>query len=251
MHKRFTTLFSFSALIVMGSTCLADQGILKELSNTVVIPESTTLTLKAESPVRKRGKLIAIAGCMFAGKTEELMRLCRRHECAGKVVTTIKFDRDNRIAADVINSHAGKVRQALPANDELTARVHIPANVDVVAIEEVQFFNRDILNLIDELVEKGVTVIVSGLDTDYRKLPFGAMSDLLIQADEVTKLSAICVKCSNDARFTQRITNGKPAQWNEATLQVGAEESYEARCRDCFEAPEPPAGWTPAAGLPA
>lgn len=250
MQKPCTTLFTFAALMIMSSACGANEAPLQSHPKTVVIPENTTLTLQAVAPVKKRGRLEVIAGCMFAGKTEEFMRRLRRAECAGKVITTIKFDRDNRVAADCINSHAGKTRKAMPAHDEATARLHIPTNVDIVAFEEIQFFNRDVLNLVDELIEQGVTVIASGLDTDYRKLPFGAMSDLMIQADDVTKLSAICVQCGNDARFTQRITNGEPAQWNEATVQVGAEESYEARCRDCFEAPEPPADWTPAVGLP-
>ncbi|MGD1997533.1 MAG: thymidine kinase [Candidatus Dependentiae bacterium] len=246
-HHPLITLFACAALLSASPVCNADEA----AQTTIVIPEHSTLTLKAVEPVQKRGKLIAIAGCMFAGKTEELMRLCRRYECAGKVVVTIKFDRDNRVSADSIDSHAGKTRRALPANDEQSARAHIPTNVDVVAIEEIQFFNKDIVNLVEELVEQGVTVIVSGLDTDYRKLPFGVMPGMLTQADEVTKLSAICVQCGNDARFTQRITNGKPARWDEPTVQVGAEESYEARCRDCFEAPVPPAGWMPADGLPA
>lgn len=251
MTKRSATLLTFAALLTTHGLCFTREMARQKNDATIVIPENTTLMLKAVAPVKKRGRLEVIVGCMFAGKTEESMRRLRRAECAGKTIVTIKFDRDNRVGVDCINSHAGKTRKALPANDEATARLHIPHNgVDIVAVEEIQFFNRNILNLVDELIEKGVTVIASGLDTDYRKLPFGPMSDLMIQADEVTKLSAVCVKCGNDARFTQRITNGKPARWDEPTVQVGAEEAYEARCRDCFEAPTPPAGWTPADGLP-
>ena len=109
----------------------------------------------------------------------------------------------------------------------------------VVAIDECQFFPKEIVDFVEELVASGRRVIGAGLDTDFRGLPFGAMPELLSIADHVTKLTAICMKCGNEARHTQRLVNGKPARWNDPTVMVGADESYEARCRDCFEIDRP------------
>jgi thymidine kinase len=193
----------------------------------------------AKEPLAHRGKLTVISGCMFSGKTEELMRLLRRSEIAGRKIITIKNVIDNRVNVKVINSHAGKTRGAKPAYDVNSIRSHIGPDIELIGIDEIQFFPKEVLSLIEELIENGVDVIASGLDTDFKGLPFGVMPQLLAIADEVIKLSAICVKCGSDARHTQRVLDGKPADWNSPLILVGGTDSYEARCRGCFEINRP------------
>jgi thymidine kinase len=187
----------------------------------------------------KKGSLRVIAGCMFSGKTEELMRLLRRAELARQSVITIKHKVDNRVDVSCINSHAGRLLAAVPAEDIASLRAAVPANVTVVAIDEAQFFPEHVVDFVEELIQKGIRVIVAGLDTDFRGLPFGSMPQLLTIADHVTKLTAICVQCGSEARHTQRLVNGTPADWNDPLVMVGAQDSYEARCRNCFEITRP------------
>lgn len=182
----------------------------------------------------KKGSLEVVAGCMFSGKTEELMRLVRRAEYAKQGVITVKHKIDNRVHTACINSHNGRVLVASAADTVESLRAAIPPHIDVVAIDEVQFFPLEIFEVIEELVNRGVRVIAAGLDTDFRGQPFGIMPQLMIYADHVTKLAAICMQCGKDARWTQRLVNGKPAEWNDPLIVVGAEEAYEARCRNCF-----------------
>jgi len=186
-----------------------------------------------------KGSLEVIAGCMFSGKTEELMRLVRRAEYARKAVITIKHRIDNRVHTACINSHAGRVLVASAAEDVRTLRAAIPENIEIVAIDEVQFFPADIIHVIDELVDRGIRVIAAGLDTDFRAQPFGVMPQLMSVADHVTKLSAICMQCGKEARLTQRLVNGNPADWHDPLILVGAQDSYEARCRNCFSINKP------------
>ncbi|MDQ5890846.1 MAG: thymidine kinase [Candidatus Dependentiae bacterium] len=187
----------------------------------------------------KKGSLEVVAGCMFSGKTEELMRLVRRAEYAKQSVITIKHRIDNRVHTACINSHAGRVLVASAADDVASLRAAIPQNIEVVAIDEVQFFPAEIFTVIEELVDRGVRVIAAGLDTDFRGQPFGVMPQLMTYADHVHKLSAICMQCGKDARWTQRLVNGKPADWNDPLIMVGAEDAYEARCRTCFSINKP------------
>lgn len=190
-------------------------------------------------PNKVRGSLEVIAGCMFSGKTEELMRLIRRAEYARQKIVTIKHAIDNRVDVRCINSHAGRILTAHAAQDLEGLRAGISAETSVVAIDEAQFFPRHLIDFVEEMVASGKRVIAAGLDTDFRGMPFGVMPELLTLADHVTKLTAICVKCCAEARHTQRLVNGKPARWDDPTVQVGAEEAYEARCRDCFEIERP------------
>ena len=108
-------------------------------------------------------------------------------------------------------------------------------DVEVVAIDEVQFFDDEVCNVVDKLASRGIRVICAGLDTDFRGEPFGPMGKLLTQAEFVTKLTAVCMKCGGPATRTQRIINGQPASYFDKTILVGASESYEARCRQCHE----------------
>lgn len=182
----------------------------------------------------KKGSLEVVAGCMFSGKTEELMRLVRRAEYAKQAVITVKHKIDNRVHTTCINSHNGRILVASAADTVESLRAAIPDHIDVVAIDEVQFFPSEIFEVIEDLVNRGVRVIAAGLDTDFRGQPFGIMPHLMIYADHVTKLSAICMQCGKDARWTQRLVNGKPADWHDPLIMVGAEDAYEARCRNCF-----------------
>jgi thymidine kinase len=171
---------------------------------------------------------------MFSGKSEELIRRLRRAEIAGQRALIVKPRIDDRYDIGHVVSHAGaKMRAVAVAKPE-----EIPGLADaydVVGIDEVQFFNGDIVLVIDALVERGKRVVVSGLDQDFRGLPFGSMPELLCRAELVDKLQAVCHRCGGPATMTQRLVDGLPAPANGATIVVGALEQYEARCRACHE----------------
>ncbi|CCB91341.1 Thymidine kinase [Waddlia chondrophila 2032/99] len=184
------------------------------------------------------GKLEVICGSMFSGKTEELMLRLRRAEYAKKNVMTIKHEIDNRKSYSCIVSHNGVERTAQPiepCKDGLnTLKQCVDGAVDVVGIDEIQFFPDEIIPILLMMVESGKRVLVAGLDMDFRCEPFGIVPTLMSLADEVCKLRAICVVCGNDANFTQRLINGKPAKYDDPTILVGGQECYEARCRRCY-----------------
>ena len=191
----------------------------------------------------KRGQLEVVCGSMFSGKTEELMRRLRRAELAKQNVITIKHKIDVRKRYSCIVSHDGKERVAFMIGESEGSVDKIlelaNQNVAVVGIDEVQFFPAEILEVIYELVEKGKRVIAAGLDLNFRGEPFGIIQQLLAVADKILKLKAICVQCGKEAHHTQRIINGKPARYDDPVILVGAEEYYEARCRDCFSIDKP------------
>jgi len=179
------------------------------------------------------GWLEVIVGPMFSGKTEELIRRVTRALIAKQHVQVFKPAIDNRYEHLAIASHGGRTLEATPvANiDELRAQVSPQARV--VAIDEVQFFAADVVPLAVELADKGMRVIVAGLDLDFRGEPFGAVPELLARAEFVDKLTAICAVSGRAATRTQRLVNGKPAHYDDPIILVGASESYEPRCRDC------------------
>lgn len=185
-----------------------------------------------------KGSLEVICGSMFSGKTEELMRRLRRAEFAKQHVLTIKHHIDNRTSYSCITSHGGQERVAVPLEGTIATLQKILElahdEVGVVGIDEVQFFPREIIVVIDSLVQRGKRVIAAGLDLDFRGQPFGVVPTLLAVADHVTKLKAICVLCGHDAYHSQRLINGKPARYDDPTIMVGAQECYQARCRNCF-----------------
>ena len=187
-----------------------------------------------------KGRLEVVCGSMFSGKTEELMRRLRRAEYAKKRVLTAKHHIDKRYnqVPTCIVSHEGKERFAFVINDSAAGIEKIlelaQNNIDVVGIDEVQFFSRHIVHVINTLVDQGVRVIAAGLDLDFRGEPFGIMPTLMAYADEVVKLKAICVQCGKEAHHTQRLINGHPAAYDDPIILVGAAELYEARCRECF-----------------
>ncbi|MBD3231094.1 thymidine kinase [Candidatus Dependentiae bacterium] len=190
-----------------------------------------------------KGRLEVICGSMFSGKTEELMRRLRRAEFAKQNVLTIKHKIDIRKSKACIVSHQGNERLAFSIDNTTESLKKIlelaNKNISVVGIDELNFFPEIIINVICNLINMGKRVICAGLDLDFRGEPFTQVSTLLSLADEVTKLKAICVKCGKDAHHTQRIVNGQPAKYADPIIQVGAEECYQARCRNCFQIDKP------------
>jgi thymidine kinase len=191
-----------------------------------------------EDPSLRSGSLTVISGSMFSGKTEELIRLSRRALYARRRVQVFKHALETRSDEAEIRSHNGIPHEAIPvgSSGELLDRVE-PAT-DVVAIEEAQFFDAGIVGACRRLADGGYEVIVAGLDMDFRGEPFGPMPGLLAEADEIVKLRAICARCGRDAARSQRLIDGRPAPASAPIILVGAEESYEARCRHCHEVPE-------------
>lgn len=184
------------------------------------------------------GKLEVICGSMFSGKSEELMYRLRRAEYAKKKVLTIKHELDNRKSYSCIVSHGGNSREAYPlgsCEDSIkTLEQLVDKSIDVVGIDEIQFFPEKAIGVIHKWLDQGTRVIVAGLDLDFRGEPFGIVPTLLAMADEVAKLRAICTSCGVEANFSQRLINGSPARYEDDTILVGGEECYEPRCRTCF-----------------
>ena len=180
------------------------------------------------------GWLEVVCGPMFSGKSEELIRRLRRAEIAGRRALVVKPALDDRYEVGHVVSHAGAKLRAVAA--ESSADVpRLAAGYDAVGIDEVQFFDAAIVEAIETLVERGTRVVAAGLAQDFRGLPFGAMPTLLCVAEFVDKLEAVCHRCGGPATMTQRLVDGTPAPFGGATIQVGALDSYEARCRACFE----------------
>jgi len=180
------------------------------------------------------GWLEVICGPMFSGKSEEMIRRLRRAEIAGQRVVIFKPRIDDRYdAADVV-SHAGARMRAVPVAGaaELSARAQ---GFEVVGIDEVQFFATQVVAIALDLAHAGTRVVAAGLDQDFRRLPFGPMPELLARAEFVDKLQAVCHRCGGPATTTQRLVDGRPAPYSGDTVVVGANENYEARCRDCHE----------------
>jgi thymidine kinase len=185
-------------------------------------------------PPQRGGWLEVICGPMFSGKSEEMIRRLRRAEIAGQRVVIFKPRIDDRFDATDVVSHAGARMRAIPVSSvaELSARVQ---SSEVVGIDEVQFFEPAIVSTALDLADRGVRVVVAGLDQDFRRLPFGPIPDLLSHAEFVDKLQAVCHRCGGPATTTQRLVDGTPAPYSGETVVVGAAEQYEARCRGCHE----------------
>ena len=181
------------------------------------------------------GRLEIICGPMFSGKSEELIRRLRRGIIARQRVMTFKHALDNRFSFDCVASHTGdKIdAQAIDTPERILTFVK-KGGADVIGIDEVQFFPNSIVYVIDELVNSGKRVIAAGLDLDFKGIPFGPMPTLLTLADDVMKLKAICAICGKDALFSQRLINGNPAKYTDPIILIGAQESYQARCRNCY-----------------
>ena len=179
------------------------------------------------------GWIEVVCGSMFSGKTEELIRRVRRAQIARQKVQVFKHSLDARYADKEVASHNGMQWEAVPVQSTAQLRALIEPDTNVVAIDEGQFFDDDLLGLCEELAGRKVRVIVAGLDMDFRGEPFGPMPQLMAEAERVDKLQAICVSCGGPASRTQRLINGRPAAYDDPVIMVGAEEVYEARCRGC------------------
>ncbi len=188
----------------------------------------------------REGWLEVICGCMFAGKTEELIRRINVLTFAKKNIVVFKPKIDNRYSETEIVSHAGASVPCHVIEKSSEIFDYIKEGIDVVAIDEVQFFDQDIVNVCEYLADSGYRVMVAGLDKDFRGEPFGVLPDLLTRAEFVTKLTAVCAKCGAPATRTQRIVNGIPASFDDPIVLVGAKESYEPRCRHCHEVLDKP-----------
>ncbi len=182
------------------------------------------------------GRLEVVCGSMFSGKSEELIRRLRRAEFARLSVQVFKHSLDGeRSSINHLHAHSGATIAAQAVSSAGQIRESLATGVQVVGIDEIQFFDADIVSVVLELVESRCRVIVAGLDVDFRTYPFGSMPALMAIADDVLKLKAVCMVCGDDARFTQRLVDGKPAQKDDPLVLIGATECYQARCRTCHE----------------
>jgi thymidine kinase len=205
--------------------------------------------------ITKSGWVEVVTGSMFSGKTEELLRRLRRAEIAGQEVAVFSPAVDDRYGKTTVGSHDGRTWEATVVGtdgegehehaddtdggetdgawaiyDHLEAR---GADVDVVAVDEGNFFGPELVGVAESLADDGYRVVVCGLDTTFRGDPFEPMPRLMAVAEYVEKLQAICSVCGEPGTRTQRLVDGEPAHVDDPTVLVGAEESYEARCRNC------------------
>ncbi|AMW04326.1 thymidine kinase [Gemmatimonas phototrophica] len=184
------------------------------------------------------GWMEVIAGSMFSGKTEELLRRVRRATIARKRVQVFKSHLDDRYAGLwAVSSHDRRTFEATPVDSSSQILLRLDPMAQVIAVDEVQFLDVGIVNVVASLADRGRRVIMAGIDTDFRGEPFGPMPQLMAMAEVVDKLHAICVLCGSPASRTQRLIEGKPAPYESPTIMVGAADSYEARCRACHQVP--------------
>ena len=184
------------------------------------------------------GWIEVIAGVMFSGKSEELMRRVRRATIARKRVQVFKSRLDGRYGGvQRVSSHDGRMVDAVPVDSAAQIAQCLDPMAQVIAVDEAQFLDEGVVALATDLAERGRRVILAGTDTDFRGEPFGAMPQLMAVAELVDKLHAICVLCGNPASRNQRLIDGRPALYESPTIMVGGSESYEARCRNCHAVP--------------
>lgn len=187
------------------------------------------------------GWIEVIAGVMFSGKSEELIRRVRRSMIAKKRVQVFKSHLDNRYVGGVhaVGSHDGRTIEAIPVDSAHQITLRLDPLAQVIAVDEAQFLDVGIVKLACDLALRGRRVILAGTDTDFRGEPFGPMAPLMCVAEVVDKLHAICVLCGAPASRNQRLIGGKPAPYDSPVVMVGAAEAYEARCRACHSVGAP------------
>ncbi len=207
----------------------------------------TVRTDRRSAPRRQPGpssppRLEVVCGCMFSGKSEELIRRLVRADIARQRVVAVKPAVDVRYEPTAIASHGGRRWPCVAVSTaEEIRRVAVQHQPDVLGIEEAQFLDAAVVEVARDLVDEGVRVIVAGLDLDALGRPFGPMPALICEAEHVTKLHAVCVVCGADASRSQLLVDGTPVPWRDGPLiSVGGAEAYEARCRACFEVPDRP-----------
>jgi thymidine kinase len=185
-----------------------------------------------------RGSVEVICGSMFSGKTDELIRRLVRAKIAKQQVQVFKPAIDIRYAAEKVTSHAGAEFDAVPVAQSSEVLGKLADGTTVVGIDEAQFLDDGVIEVVQRLAARGIRVLVAGLDMDFRGEPFGPMPALMSRAELVDKLHAICMVCGDEASRTQRLLDGKPARYDEPVVVVGAAELYEARCRLHHEVPQ-------------
>ncbi|BDR63199.1 thymidine kinase [Clostridium tetani] len=187
---------------------------------------------------KNHGWIEVITGPMYSGKSEELIRRVRRVKIAKQKVQVFKPEIDNRYSNEDVVSHCGDKEGAVPIKSSEDILKLIKEGTEVVAIDEAQFFDKGILEVVNKIANEGKRVICAGLDQDFKGEPFGYMPDIIAVAEFVHKVQAVCMICGNPATRTQRLINGKPAKYDDPVVLVGAKESYEARCRKCHIVPK-------------
>ena len=186
--------------------------------------------------ITKSGWIEVVTGSMFSGKTEEVLRRLRRAEIAGQEVAVFKPAVDDRYGEATVGSHVGRQWEASVVPNDGDGVWEIREELDgedVVAIDETNFFSSELVAVCQRLADDGRRVLVSGIDQTYRGEPFEPLPQLMAVAEYVDKLRAICAVCGEPATRNQRLVDGDPAHADDPTIVVGAEESYEARCRNC------------------
>ena len=185
---------------------------------------------------RKFGWIECICGSMFSGKSEELLRRVKRGVIAKQNVLLFKPFIDNRYEENKVSTHNGNTFESVNIDKSEEIYDYIKdKKYDIIGIDEVQFFDENIVEVINNLADNGIRVIVAGLDMDFKAEPFYPMPEIMAISEMVTKLHAVCNKCGKEASRSQRLINGEPAKYDDPIVVIGASESYEARCRHCHE----------------
>lgn len=185
---------------------------------------------------RKFGWIECICGSMFSGKSEELLRRIKRGVIAKQKVLLFKPSIDNRYDENRVSTHNGNSYDSISIEKSSDILNFVKdTKYDIIGIDEIQFFDNDIVKIINKLADDGIRVIVAGLDMDFKAEPFHPMPEIMAISEMVTKLHAVCNKCGKEASRSQRLINGKPAKYDDPVVVIGASESYEARCRHCHE----------------
>ena len=188
--------------------------------------------------MKQSGWVEVICGSMFSGKSEELIRRVRRAQFAKQTIAVFKPRIDNRYSEQSVVSHNGSSFIATPISHSVEILHHIEPDIEIIAIDEVQFFDEGIVRVIQQLADSGHRVIAAGLDQDFRGEPFGQMPAIMAIAEQVTKLQAVCTVCGSPSSRTQRLIDGRPASYHDPVILVGASEAYEPRCRHHHEVPK-------------
>lgn len=187
--------------------------------------------------MKQTGWIELICGSMFSGKSEELIKRVSRAQFAKEQIAVFKPAIDNRYAEEAVVSHNGSSVMAKPIAHSTDIFKYLDKPLDIIAIDEVQFFDHEIIGVAQHLADSGYRVIMAGLDQDFRGEPFGPMPVLLSLAESVTKPQAVCEVCGSPASRTQRLIDGEPASYDEPIILVGASESYEPQRRHHHEVP--------------
>ncbi len=183
------------------------------------------------SEARMGGSIEVICGSMFSGKTEELIRRIRRAQIARQRILVFKHSLDDRYSPGAVASHDGGRTVAIPITRSAELLEHLVPALEVVAVDEVQFLDEEIVPIVLELADRGLRMILAGLDLDFRGEPFGPVPRLMALAEQVVKLQAICMVCGAAASRTQWLIGGQPAHYSDPVILVGESDVYEARCR--------------------